>query len=267
MSVLAAEHSLCSEEVGASRMHAMRSGEIGSVHSWDMVTDTDGPGTRLTIRLAGCPLRCQYCYGPDAWLMRDGVLHTVDTVMARILRDAGRIKAAGGGITLSGGEPLLQPAFVAQVLRSCREEGLHTALDTSGYLGRRLTDEMIGDLDLVLLDLKSGLPETYREVTGRDLAPTLELGRRLADHGTALWARFVVVPGLTDQWQNVEAAADYLAGLGSLERVDVVPFDQRGRATWHAMGREYRLEMTEPPDEELLERVRAQFRTRGLTVS
>jgi len=267
VSVLTAEHGVCSEDAGASRMLAMRSGEIGSVHSWDMVTDTDGPGTRLSIRLAGCPLRCQYCYGPDAWLMRDGVLHTVDTVMARILRDASLIRAGGGGVTLSGGEPLLQPAFVAQVLRACREEGLHTALDTSGYLGRRLTDAMVGDLDLVLLDLKSGLPDTYREVTGRDLAPTLELGRRLAERGTAMWARFVVVPGLTDQWQNVEAAADYLATLGSLERVDVVPFDQRGRATWHTLGREYRLEMTEPPDEELLERVRGQFRTRALQVT
>ncbi|HWS58864.1 MAG TPA: pyruvate formate-lyase-activating protein [Actinotalea sp.] len=266
MSVLTADHGTCSENVGASRMSAMRSGEIGSVHSWDMVTDVDGPGTRLTLRLAGCPLRCQYCYGPDAWLMRDGVLHTVDTVMARILRESARIKAGGGGITLSGGEPLQQPAFVARVLRACREESLHTALDTSGYLGRRLTDEMIDDLDLVLLDLKSGSADTYREVTGRDLAPTLELARRLADHGTAIWARYVLVPGLTDQWQNVEAAADHLAEVSTVERVDVVPFDQRGRDTWHALGREYRLEMTEPPDEELLDRVRAQFRTRGLDV-
>lgn len=267
MSVLTADHAVHADDPRAVRMAAVRAGEVGSVHSWDTTTDEDGPGLRLVLRLAGCPLRCQYCYGPDAWLMRDGVLHTIDTVMARILREASSLKAAGGGITLSGGEPLLQPAFVAQVLRAAREEGLHTALDTSGYLGRRLTDDMIGDLDLAIVDLKSGLSATYREVTGRDMAPTLELGRRLGDRGVPVWARFVVVPGLTDEWHNVEAVADHLAQWPSVARVDVVPFDQRGQGTWHALGREYKLEMTGPPDLELLERVRGQFSSRGLTVA
>ncbi|NTW39175.1 MAG: pyruvate formate lyase-activating protein [Cellulomonadaceae bacterium] len=266
MTLLAADHQACPADAGATRMDAIRLGEIGSVYSWSMVTDTDGPGTRLTLRLAGCPLRCQYCYGPDSWLMRDGVIHTVDSVMARIQRDAPVLQASGGGVTISGGEPLLQPAFVARVLRACREVGLNTALDTSGYLGRRITDEMLDDTDLVLLDVKSGLPRTYRTVTGRDLAPTLELGRRLADRGTEIWVRFVVVPGLTDEVENVEAVGEYLQTLGSLTRVDVVPFDQRGRGTWHALGKDYRLEITEAPDDELMDRVRGQLLRRALPV-
>ncbi len=264
MSVLAP--SRYSEDRRSSQMTALRHGEIGAVHDWHRSTDVDGPGTRLVLRLAGCPLRCQYCHGPDSWLMRDGTLHTADAAVARIVREAPMLRAAGGGVTLSGGEPLLQNAFVAEVLRRCHDEGIHTVLDTSGYLGRRADDALLDHVDLVLLDVKSGLPEVYREVTGRDLAPTLEFARRLSDRGTALWARFVVVPGLTDGWDNVAAVAEHLAEIRTLQRLEVVPFEQSGRATWHHLGKQYRLEMTEPPDETLLERVRMQFRASGLPV-
>ena len=256
----------CCEDGRRPQIPALRSGEIGAVHAWHRSTGTDGPGTRLVLLLSGCPLRCQYCHGPDSWRLRDGTLHTVDAVVARIVRDAPLLLASGGGVTLSGGEPLLQSSFVSDVLRRCREEGVHTALDTSGYLGRRADDALLDNVDLVLLDVKSGLPDVYREVTGRDLAPTLEFARRLSERGTPVWARFVVVPGLTDGWDNVAAVADHLSMMRSLERVDVMPFEQSGRETWHSLGKEYRLEMTEPPDDELLERVRAQFRASGLPV-
>jgi pyruvate formate lyase activating enzyme len=266
MSVLS-ERSTCCEDGRANQMGALRAGEIGSVHSWDRSTDADGPGTRLVLRLSGCPLRCQYCHGPDAWLMRDGALHTIDSALARIERDAPLLTAGGGGLTVSGGEPLLQPAFVARVLRGAKEAGLHTALDTSGYLGRRATDPMLDDTDLVLLDLKSGLPDVYHSVTGRDLAPTLEFARRLADRGTRVWARFVVVPGLTDAWDNVAAVGEHLSGLPNVERVEVLPFDQTGREVWHTLGAEYRLELTEEPDADVMERVRVQLRASGLLVA
>ncbi|MCV2396325.1 pyruvate formate-lyase-activating protein [Actinotalea sp. M2MS4P-6] len=247
-------------------MKALHLGEIGSVHSWDRTTDADGPGMRLVLRLSGCPLRCQYCSGPDAWLMRDGSMHTIDATMARIERDASVLLASGGGLTISGGEPLLQPAFTAAVLRGAKEIGLHTALDTSGYLGRRATDAMLDDTDLVLLDVKSGLPDIYHTVTGRDLAPTLEFARRLAERGMRVWARFVVVPGLTDAWDNVAAVGEHLAALENVERVEVLPFAQSGREVWHSLGTEYRLELTEEPDGGLLERVRTQLRASALTV-
>lgn len=266
MSVLSQRASCC-EDGRANQMTAIRAGEIGSVHSWERATDTCGPGTRLVLRLAGCPLRCQYCNGPDAWLLRDGALHTIDSALARIERDAPLLQAGGGGLTISGGEPLLQPGFVARVLRGAKEAGLHTALDTSGYLGRRATDAMLDDLDLVLLDVKSGLPEIYQEVTGRDLAPTLELARRLADRGTAVWARFVVVPGLTDAWDNVAAVGAHLAGMTNIARVEVLPFEQTGRETWHTFGAQYRLELTAEPDAALMERVRDQLRASGLPVA
>lgn len=254
------------------RLTAMREGRLGSVHSWELVTAVDGPGTRLTTFLSGCPLQCLYCHNPDTLQMKDGKPVTSDELLTRIARYQGVFRATGGGITLSGGEVLMQPAFAARILRGAKELGIHTAIDTSGFLGASATDAMLEDVDLVLLDVKSGDPDTYRRVTGRELEPTLEFGRRLAElpHGPEVWVRFVLVPGLTDDEANVEAVAAYAASLndimpGTVTRVEVLPFHQMGRDKWDALGRDYQLGDTEPPSPELTERVREQFRAQGLT--
>ncbi|WP_314432377.1 pyruvate formate-lyase-activating protein [Microbacterium lacticum] len=254
------------------RLTAMREGRLGSVHSWELVTAVDGPGTRLTTFLSGCPLQCLYCHNPDTLQMKDGKPVTSDELLTRIARYQGVFRATGGGITLSGGEVLMQPAFAARILRGAKELGIHTAIDTSGFLGASATDAMLEDVDLVLLDVKSGDPDTYRRVTGRELEPTLEFGRRLAElpHGPEVWVRFVLVPGLTDDEANVEAVAAYAASLndimpGTMTRVEVLPFHQMGRDKWAALGRDYQLGDTEPPSPELTERVREQFRAHGLT--
>lgn len=255
------------------RLAAVRDGMLGSVHSWELVTAVDGPGTRLTIFLAGCALRCQYCHNPDTWRIRHGKDTPLDEVLALIERYERIFRVTGGGVTLSGGEPLLQPAFVQRVFRHCAERGIHTALDTSGFLGSWASDALLADTSLVLLDVKSGLPDVYRTVTRRDLAPTLEFGRRLARLEVPMWIRFVLVPGLTDGFDNVEAVAEYAASLqavgsgGAVERVEVLAFHQLGRDKWHELGETYPLENTQPPSAELLERVRDQFRSRGLTVA
>jgi pyruvate formate lyase activating enzyme len=182
------------------------------------------------------------------------------------------LAATHGGLTLSGGEVLMQPAFAARLLRGAKKLGVHTALDTSGFLGANATDAMLDDTDLVLLDVKSGDPDTYQRVTGRALAPTLDFGRRIAarETGPEIWIRFVLVPGLTDDVDNVEQVAAYAASLnetrpGTVSRVEVLPFHQMGRDKWHALGRRYELEGTEPPTPALVDRVRAQFRAHGLT--
>lgn len=245
----------------------IRTGEMGSVHSWELVTAVDGPGTRLTFFLAGCGLRCQYCHNPDTWQKRNGTLMTIDEVMKRVLRYKAVFKATGGGVTLSGGEPMMQAAFVRRIFRACKENGIHTTLDTCGFLGVRATDDILDDLDLCLLDVKSGIPETYKIVTTRELEPTLVFGRRLAARGTRTWVRFVLVPGLTDAVENVEAVAEYAESISSVvERVEVLPFHQMGRDKWHELGLHYELEDAKPPSYELLERVRGQVRDRGLTV-
>ena len=248
-------------------MNAMPAPVTGSVHSFDVSTGVDGPGTRFVAFLAGCPLRCQYCHSPDTWYRRNGRLTTVDDLVTEIRRYERFIKVAGGGVTLSGGEPLQQRLFTGEVLRRCKELGLHTALDTSGFLGDRADDALLDDVDLVLLDIKSGDPGTYRRVTrtGR-LAPTVRFAHRLADRGTPIWVRFVLVPGLTDSVENVDAVAAVVAGVPTVERVEVLPFHRLGAAKYAALGLDFPLADTQPPDPDLLERVRGQFRDRGLTV-
>ncbi|GAA3950288.1 pyruvate formate-lyase-activating protein [Actinoplanes auranticolor] len=239
----------------------------GSVHSFDVSTGVDGPGTRFVAFLAGCPLRCQYCHSPDTWYQRNGEPTTVDELVTQIRRYERFIKVAGGGVTLSGGEPLQQPGFVRSVLARCKELGLHTALDTSGFYGDRADDALLDSVDLVLLDIKSGNEDTYREVTGTGrLEPTIRFAQRLAERGIPIWVRFVLVPGLTDDPANVDAVADIVAGVPSVERVEVLPFHRLGAAKYAALGLDFPLADTEPPGAELLDRVRGQFRARGLAV-
>lgn len=248
-------------------VQAVREGLVGSVHSWELVTAVDGPGTRMTTFLAGCPLRCLYCHNPDTMQMREGTPVHADDLLAKIKRYVPVFTASKGGVTFSGGEPLMQPAFLARLLRGCKEMGIHTAVDTSGFLGAALTDEMMRDVDLVLLDVKSGIPETYARVTGRQLEPTLRFGDRLTAAGKKMWIRFVLVPGLTDSLENVNAVADVVQRWAlSVERVEVLPFHQMARDKWDQLGMEYQLSNVQPPSKEDTEAVREIFRQRGLTV-
>ena len=248
----------------AERLAAIRAGELATVHSWELVTAVDGPGTRLTIFFSGCPLRCLYCHNPDTVEARAGQDVTLDELLARVRRYRRVFAASGGGITLSGGEVLQQPRFAARLLHEASRMGVHTAIDTSGYLGRNCTDEMLDDIDLVLLDVKSGDEATYERVTGRQLAPTIEFGDRIAAHGVEIWGRFVLVPGLTDAPENVDRVAAIMTRWPTLTRAEVLPFHQMGADKWAALGRHYELADTPPPSLELIDRVRGQFRARGL---
>jgi pyruvate formate lyase activating enzyme len=252
---------------GVTPAEALATTVRGSLHSWDLSTGVDGPGTRAVAFLAGCPLRCVYCQNPDTWRMREGRSVVVDELMDEVGKYVRFISQAGGGVTASGGEPLLQPAFVTAFFRRCRELGLHTALDTSGALGRRAGDELLDLTDLVLLDLKSWDRATYRAVTGGDVTPTLVFARRLAERRVPTWIRFVLVPGLTDEVANVEGIASFAASLGNVGRVDVLPLHRLGEAKYAALGLPFPLADVDPPSAEQLDRVRDQFRSHGLLVA
>jgi pyruvate formate lyase activating enzyme len=198
--------------------------------------------------------------------MRSGRPTTVDDMMAEIEHYHRFIDVAGGGVTVSGGEPLLQPRFAGELLRRCHDAGLHTALDTSGFLGTRADDQLLDATDLVLLDIKSWDRATYRAVTGRRLAPTLTFARRLAERGTPMWIRFVLVPGLTDSVANVEGLAAFVSTLQTVQRVEVLPFHRLGAHKYQDLGLTFPLAATTPPSPTLIERVRTQFRAHGLTV-
>jgi pyruvate formate lyase activating enzyme len=196
--------------------------------------------------------------------MRDGRTATVGQVMAGIERHAGFLRTAGGGVTLTGGEPLLQPAFTAEIFRRCRDLGLHTALDTSGYLGARATDAMLADTSLVLLDIKHFDAARYRALTGAPLAPTLAFATRLNRLKVPVRIRYVLVPGRTDDEETIDHLAGFLAGLSNVEQVDVLPFHKLGAHKYDELGIPFPLHDTPVPTPALTERVRGQFRARGL---
>ncbi|MCU1644011.1 MAG: pflA [Nocardia sp.] len=237
----------------------------GSVHSWDVSTGVDGPGTRFVTFLSGCPLRCRYCQNPDTWLRDNGTRYSSDDILAEAAKYVPFITAGGGGATLSGGEPLQQPDFATALLHGFKELGLHTALDTSGYLGPLASDELLDATDLVLLDIKAGQPDTYRRLTSRELEPTLLFAEHLAARNQPVWVRYVLVPGITDAPEEVNAVAQFAAELGNVERVDVLPFHTLGQPKWEALGRRFVLAETPPPTAEQVERARIAFRASGLT--
>lgn len=239
---------------------------IGYVHSVEIGSTVDGPGIRFVLFLTGCPLRCQYCHNPDTWHKLNGQPVTLDEMKAEIFKYERVLKISGGGLTISGGEPVQQHGFVTAIFRYCKSHGIHTCLDTSGRLGARMSDAELADVDLHLLDIKSGDPEVYKRVTGHPLEPTLDYARRLSDLGRPMWVRFVLVPGLTDGHDNVEKIADIVAGLKTVQRVEILKFHQMGADKWAKLGIPYQLADTQPPAPELVERVRGQFRRRGLTV-
>jgi pyruvate formate lyase activating enzyme len=239
---------------------------IGYVHSYEVGSTVDGPGLRFVAFLSGCLLRCQYCHNPDTWHKRNGHPVTVSRAMKEIGKYAKVLKITRGGVTLSGGEPMVQRPFMTRIFRRCKELGLHTCLDTSGRMGDRMTDQDLMDIDLHLLDIKSGDPAIYEKVTHQPLQPTLDYAHRLSALARPMWVRYVLVPDLTDGFDNVEKVADFCAGLKSIERVEILRFHQLGSDKWTKLGLEYPLEKFEAPSAELTERVREQFRSRGLTV-
>lgn len=249
----------------SEHLAAVRAGELGSVHSWELVTAVDGPGTRMTVFLTGCPLRCRYCHNPDTMRMVSGTPETLEDVVARLRRYRRVFRASGGGLTISGGEPLLQLPFTRRLLAAAQEAGIHTAIDTSGFLGARLSDADLELIDLVLLDVKSGDEDTYRRVTGRSLQPTIDFGDRLAALGRPAWVRFVLVPGLTDAPENVERVADIVAAWPNVERVEVLPFHNMGADKWRELGMTYTEHDTPAPTPEAVEAARQVFRERGIT--
>jgi pyruvate formate lyase activating enzyme len=238
-------------------------GAFGYAHSYETGSRYDGPGVRVVLFLSGCLLRCTYCHNPDTWHLKDGTYVSAKQVVERLAGFAAALRAMDGGLTISGGEAMVQLAFARRILAGAKDLGLHTAIETSGFLGARADDRFLSNLDLVLLDIKSSDPDTYRRVTGRDLAPTLRFAERLAEIGKPAWVRFTLVPGLTDDPANVDGLAKFAASLPNVEWVEVQPFHQLGAFKWKAMGLEYKHQDTQPPTPELISRVLEQFRAAG----
>jgi pyruvate formate lyase activating enzyme len=244
---------------------ALAQGDMGFMHSFTTGSAVDGPGVRVVGWTTGCMWRCQYCHNPDTWTMRNGIPVSVGQALEELRKYRHGLKVMSGGVTISGGEPLMQRRFVIKVLTGAKDMGIHTAIETNGFLGAELADSDLDPIDLVLLGIKTWDGERHRALTGRDNAPTLELARRLASRRLPVWVRFVLVPGLTDDAEDIAHIADFAAQLGNVQRVEVLPFHQMGRFKWETLGIRYALERTEPPSAQALEQACGIFRARGLT--
>jgi pyruvate formate lyase activating enzyme len=243
---------------------ALATGDMGFLHSFTTGSTVDGPGVRVVAWTAGCMWRCLYCHNPDTWTMSNGVPVTIARATEELKKYRRGLKAMKGGFTLSGGDPLMQHRFAVKLLGAAKTMGIHTALDTNGYYGDKVSDAELATFDLVLLDLKTWDPERHRRLTGMDNAPTLRFAERLAKHRRPIWVRYVLVPTLTDDPDDIAKTAEFAAGLGTVERVDVLPFHQMGQYKWKKLGIEYTLESIEPPTAEVVERTCAIFRAAGL---
>jgi pyruvate formate lyase activating enzyme len=241
-------------------------GAFGYAHSYETSSRYDGPGVRVVLFVSGCLLRCTYCHNPDTWHLKDGTYVSAQQVLDRLASFAPALRALDGGLTISGGEPMVQLAFTRRILAGAKKMGLHTAIETSGYLGDRVDENYLSALDLVLLDIKSSNPDTYRSVTGRELAPTLRFAERLASIGKPVWVRFTLVPGFTDDPANVEGIAKFVAPMKNVEWVEVQPFHQLGAFKWKAMKLEYKNANTPTATPDLVARVIEQFRVAGCRV-
>jgi pyruvate formate lyase activating enzyme len=243
---------------------ALATGDMGFLHSYTTGSTVDGPGVRVVAWTTGCMWRCRYCHNPDTWTMRNGYPISV----ARFAEELGKyrhgLKVMSGGVTISGGEPLMQHRFVVKMLEAAKRMDVHTTIETNGFYGSLLRDAEHETIDLVMLGIKTWGEARHKELTGRAIGPTLEFARRLAERGKRLWVRFVLVPNLTDDPDSIEQIAGFAAGLGNVERVDVLPFHQMGRYKWKQLGIRYHLETTEPPTAEAVERAVSIFRAEGL---
>ena len=243
---------------------ALDTGDIGFLHSFTTGSTVDGPGVRVVGWTAGCLWRCQYCHNPDTWNMMNGMAVTLEGAAEELRKYRHGLKTMSGGLTLSGGEPLMQDRFVVKLLTAAQAMGIHTAVETNGFLGSRLSDEELEKIDLVLLGIKTWGSEKHRRLTGKDIEPTLEFAHRLAARSRPIWVRFVLVPGLTDDAEDLRQMAQFIASLGVVERVEVLPFHQLGRFKWRALGLDYTLENTKPPPPDLIEMACGVFRGEGL---
>jgi len=228
---------------------ALKTGDLGFLHSFTTGSAVDGTGIRLVAWTTACMFRCQYCHNPDTWTLKNGIPVTLEKAIDEVRKYANGLKAMHGGFTLSGGEPLMQDRFAARLFAAVKQMGVHTAIETNGYYGERFSDDEIRTIDLVILDMKAFSRTQHERVTGLHNEDVLEFCNRLAELKRPMWLRYVLVPGLTDIPEEMEAIADFGASLGVVERVEILPFHQMGRYKWERLGLDYALDATDPPSQ------------------
>ena len=225
----------------------------GYVHSVESFGTVDGPGLRFIVFVQGCGLRCAYCHNPDSWKMKEGKVTEVSEIVSELVK-----YASGGGITVSGGEPLLQMEFVTELFKECKKHGIHTNIDTSGDLKfnteerKQQLKELLAVTDMLMLDIKMFDAQKHKQLTGKDNAHILEFGHLVSDVGIPMWIRRVLVPGLTDDEDDLQKTAEYIKTLKTVKKIEVLPYHSMGEYKWKQLGYDYPLDGQLPPSDELV---------------
>ncbi|MDH6365945.1 MULTISPECIES: pyruvate formate-lyase-activating protein [unclassified Breznakia] len=235
---------------------------LGRIHSFESFGTVDGPGIRFVVFMQGCPMRCLYCHNPDTWKIGSGGdVYSVDDVFNQIMKYKNYIKK--GGVTISGGEPLVQIEFVTELLKRLKAQGLHTAVDTSGITFVKNSaatlakfDALLEVTDLFLLDVKHIDPVKHKALTGKENKNPQDFMQYLADHNKSVWIRYVLVPGYSDDEHDIEALHTYLSRYSNIEKIEVLPYHTMGIAKYQNLNIPYPLEGVQKPSKEVIDRTK-----------
>lgn len=231
----------------------------GRIHSFESFGTVDGPGIRFVVFMQGCPMRCRYCHNPDTWSENGGMLYSAEEVALRAMRYKSYIKN-GGGVTVSGGEPLLQLEFISELFRILKSNGIHTALDTSGITFDEANtapfDGLLKYTDLVMLDIKHIDDEVHKRLTGFSNSRPLAFARYLSERGVDIWIRHVLVDGFTDDDGYLKELRRFIDGLEAVKKVEVLPYHDMGKIKYERMNMTYPLKGVSPPSAERVENAR-----------
>ena len=235
----------------------------GKIHSTESMGTMDGPGVRFVLFMQGCPMRCKFCHNPDTWDPSGGKEMTTRELMSKIL-SCKPYFTNSGGVTFSGGEPFMQPKFLKEMLKKCKENRIHTAIDTCGFYGRQAAEKVLKYTDLFLLGLKHMDPEKHIQLTGKENSQPLDLARFLAEKKKKFWVRYVLIPGVTNSKKDIEKLAVFLSTLGSLELVELLPYHRLGLSKWKGLGMNNELKTIRPASEKDLLPAKAILKEHGI---
>ena len=222
--------------------------KTGRIHSFESFGTVDGPGIRFVVFMQGCPLRCVYCHNRDMWDGTEGKEYRAEEVIEEMKKYINYINFSGGGITVTGGEPLLQPDFVTELFKIANKMNIHTAVDTSGFAKLDNVKELLEYTDLVLLDIKHADEEKHKEITGVENEKIIKFAKYVSRQNIPIWIRYVLVPGLTDDEHHLKKAANFIKELKTVENVEVLPYHTMGVYKWEKLGYEYQLEGIKAPE-------------------
>ncbi|GIU44861.1 pyruvate formate lyase 1-activating protein [Shewanella colwelliana] len=238
----------------------------GRIHSLESFGTVDGPGIRFIAFMQGCLMRCQYCHNRDTWDLHEGREVEVDELMEQIISYRPFLESSGGGVTASGGEAILQAEFVSELFKACKTQGIHTCLDTNGFV-RKYTpviDELLENTDLVLLDIKHIDDDKHIELTKVSNHRTLQFAQYLQQKQQKTWIRYVVVGGFTDDIDSAKKLAEFIKPMSNVEKVELLPYHELGKHKWEAMGEEYELSNISPPSRATMDQIKQIFLEAGI---